>query len=208
MSKSKSLFVIVALVFAILAGYFYLADAKARAAIGQPAPAFSATDSNGKTHSLADYKGKFVVMEWTNNDCPFVKKHYSSNNMQTLQKTYGEKGVVWLSVISSAPGKQGHVDGKGANELTQSRGASPAAVLLDSDGSVGKAFGARTTPHMFIINPEGALIYAGAIDSNDSADPADISSAQNYVVAALGDAMANKPVTTPVTRPYGCSVKY
>jgi hypothetical protein len=176
--------------------------------VGAPAPDFTVTDSQGKTHSLSQYRGKPVVLEWTNHDCPFVVKHYKSGNMQSLQKAASEKDVVWLTLISSAPGKQGHVSGAKADELTASRNAAPAAVLFDPDGKVGRAYDARTTPHMYIIDPKGALVYMGGIDSIPSADPADIPKATPYVKVALDEVLAGKPVSDPVTRPYGCSVKY
>ncbi len=150
-----------------------------------------------------------MVLEWFNNDCPFVGKHYNSGNMQRLQKRYMEQGIVWLTVASSAPNKQGHIatpqDGQ---QIIKTRDAHQTALLLDPDGTVGRQYGAKTTPHMFVINPEGVLIYAGAIDDKASADPADIAGATNYVERALTEAMAGKAVTTPETRPYGCSVKY
>lgn len=182
--------------------------AHAASTVGQPAPAFSAANSNGGTTKLADLKGKYVVLEWTNDGCPFVQKHYDSGNMQGLQQEAVDKGAVWLSVISSAPGKQGHVDGKQANALSASRKAHPSQVLLDSSGELGHLYGAKTTPHMFIINPQGTLIYAGGIDSIASADTEDIAKATPYVRLALTEAMAGKPLTHPVTTPYGCSVKY
>ncbi|MDP9141681.1 MAG: redoxin domain-containing protein [Pseudomonadota bacterium] len=181
--------------------------AHAAATVGQAAPAFTASNSNGGTTSLADLKGKFVVLEWTNDGCPFVQKHYSGN-MQGLQKDATDKGAVWLSVISSAPGKQGNVDAKGANALSASRKAHPSQVLLDPAGDLGQLYGAKTTPHMFIINPEGTLIYAGGIDSIASADADDIPKATPYVRLGLTEAMAGKAITHPVTTPYGCSVKY
>ncbi|HZV20698.1 MAG TPA: redoxin domain-containing protein, partial [Hyphomicrobiales bacterium] len=155
-----------------------------------------------------DFKGKIVVLEWTNDGCPYVHKHYSSGNMQSLQKDAAQKGIVWLTVISSAPGEQGYVTGKEANELTKSRGAAPAAVLLDPEGKVGRLYSARTTPHMFIVNGDGTLVYMGGIDNKPTANIADIKSAKNYVRAALDNIQAGKPVEEPVTRPYGCSVKY
>jgi peroxiredoxin len=176
--------------------------------VGKPAPDFTATDSNGKTVRLSDFKGKIVVLEWTNDGCPFVQKHYSSHNMQSLQKDETSKGIVWLSIVSSAPGSQGYVTGPEANELTQSRGASPTAVLLDPEGTVGHLYDARTTPHMFIVNKDGILVYMGGIDDKPTANPADIANAKNYVRAALDEVMAGKPVQSAVTRPYGCSVKY
>jgi peroxiredoxin len=182
--------------------------ALAEVKVGEAAPAFTAKDSNGATVSLADFKGKYVVLEWTNADCPFVKKHYGSGNMQALQKEAKEKGVVWLSVISSAPGKQGHVDGAGANQLTSSRGAAPAHVLLDEKGVLGKTYDARTTPHMFLIDPSGKLIYMGGIDSVSSADQADVKDAKPYVKLAMEAALAGQPIADSNTKPYGCSVKY
>lgn len=176
--------------------------------IGESAPAFTAKDSNGATVSLADFKGKYVILEWTNADCPFVKKHYGSGNMQALQKEAKDKGVVWLSVISSAPGKQGHVDAAGANQLTSTRNAAPAHVLLDEQGALGKSYDARTTPHMFLIDPAGKLIYMGGIDSVTSADQADIKDAKPYVKLAMEAALAGKPIADNNTKPYGCSVKY
>ncbi len=193
----------------LLACSLILAAGMAAAApkVGQPAPAFSAVNSLGKTVKLSDYAGKFVVLEWTNDGCPFVKKHYHGN-MQGLQKDATAKGAVWLSVISSAPGQQGHVDGAGAERLTRERGAAPSAVLLDASGTVGRLYEAKTTPHMFIIDPKGTLVYAGGIDSIPSADPADIAQAKPYVKTALAQAMAGQPVAEAVTKPYGCSVKY
>lgn len=176
--------------------------------VGEPAPAFTATDSRGESVQLADYRGKFVVLEWTNHECPFVRKHYESGNMQSLQKQATAEGAVWLSVISSAPGKQGQVDGKGADALTASRKAAPSAVLLDPPGAVGRLYEAKTTPHMFIVDPKGTLVYMGGIDSIPSADADDIAKARPYVKVALAEAMAGKPVSEAVTKPYGCAVKY
>ena len=176
--------------------------------IGKPAPLFSATDSNGKTHNLADYRGKIVVLEWTNHDCPYVRKHYGAGNMQALQNDAREADIIWLTVISSAPGKQGYVDPAEANKLTVSRNAAPHAVLLEPDGAIGKAYGAKTTPHMYIIEAQGVLRYKGGIDDKPTSDPADIDGAENYVRAALADLASGSAVRTPVSRPYGCSVKY
>lgn len=176
--------------------------------VGEPAPAFTAIDSNGKQVSLAQFKGKYVVLEWHNQGCPFVVKHYGSGNLPKLQKEWTAKQVVWLAIISSAPGKQGFVDGKGANQDMQEHNATPTATLLDPKGEVGRLYGAKTTPHMFIINPQGQLIYNGAIDDKSSADAADIPGAKNYVAQALTEALAGKPVSQPTTPPYGCSVKY
>ena len=178
------------------------------AEVGQPAPAFSLTDSTGTARSLADFHGAFVVLEWFNKDCPFVRKHYDSGNMQRLQEAYTAKGVVWLTVVSSAPGKQGYVTPEQANAVIRERGAHQTALLLDPDGAVGRRYGAKTTPHLFIINPEGVLIYAGAIDSIPSTDQADLGGAENYVRQALDEAMTGHPVSIPETPSYGCSVKY
>ena len=176
--------------------------------IGQPAPAFSAQDSHGKEVALGDYHGKLVVLEWTNDGCPFVQHYYKQGNMQALQKAYTAKGVVWLSVISSAPGAQGYADGARAEQLTQQRGAAPSDVLLDPSGKLGHLYDAKTTPHLFIIDGGGKLIYAGGIDSLPSTDPSDIARATPYVKNALDEALAGKPVSQPLTPPYGCSVKY
>ena len=178
--------------------------------IGETAPGFTGTNSNGETVSLSDFDGKTVVLEWTNDGCPFVKKHYAEprKNMQGLQTDAGDDDIVWLSIISSAPGKQGHVDGAGANELTTSRGAAPTHVILDPSGDIGRLYKAKTTPHMFVIEGDQSLAYMGAIDSNSSANPADIDTATNYVTAALDAVEAGTPVETTSTKPYGCSVKY
>lgn len=190
------------------ASYAIIAPAFAAPEPGKPAPDFVAVDSAGKTVKLSDYKGKTVVLEWTNHDCPYVKKHYSTGNMQQLQKDAAAKNIVWLSIVSSAPGQQGHVDGPAAEKLTATRAAAPAAVLLDADGKVGRLFDARTTPHMYVIKPDGKLAYAGAIDDKPSTDTADIATARNHVKAALEAVAAGKPVDPSVTRAYGCSVKY
>lgn len=175
---------------------------------GDMAPDFAAVDTNGNKVNLAELRGQYVVLEWTNHECPFVKKHYGSGNMQALQKTYTGKGYRWYSIISSAPGKQGHVSAAQANELTASRNAAPTGVILDESGAIGKAYDARTTPHMFIINPEGKLVYLGGIDSVPSTEQADIAGATNYVKAAFDAIEAGKPVAVPVSQPYGCNVKY
>jgi peroxiredoxin len=177
-------------------------------AVGQPAPEFSLPDSHGAKHDLAALKGKFVVLEWVNFECPFVQKHYGSGNMQKLQKTYTGKGVVWLSVNTSAPGKQGNFAPAEINSKIKTSGASPSAYLIDTEGTVGRAYGAKTTPHMFVIDPKGTVVYAGAIDDKPSTDQSDIAGARNYVAAALDEALAGKPVTTASSQPYGCGVKY
>lgn len=180
----------------------------ANVSVGKMAPDFTGVDSNGNKHSLSDFKGKIVVLEWTNHDCPYVKKHYNSGNMQQLQKNATENGVIWLSIISSRPGKQGHVSGKQANELTRSRNAVPTAVILDETSEIGRLYGAKTTPHMYIIDKTGQLVYMGGIDSIPSSNEEDIAKAKNYVTAALDAMAAGKPIQESVTRPYGCSVKY
>ena len=174
----------------------------------EAAPEFTLTDSKGTSHKLSDFRGKFVVLEWLNHECPFVKKHYSGGDMQKLQKEYTAKGVVWLSIISSAPGKQGHRTGPQAEADTKDKNAAPTAVLLDPSGEVGKKYDAKTTPEMFVLDKEGKIIYAGAIDSIKSTDSADIAKAENHVRQALDAALAGKAIPTPQTKPYGCSVKY
>jgi peroxiredoxin len=192
----------------LIAGVLMTATAHAAPQVGKPAPEFSAVDSNGRTVKLSDFRGKIVVLEWTNDGCPYVKKHYGSGNMQSLQRDAAAKGAVWLSIVSSAPGMQGYVDGAAANALTKSRSAAPTAVLLDPEGAVGHLYDARTTPHMFIVNKDGTLAYMGGIDDKPTSNPDDIKSAKNYVRAALADVAAGKPAGEAVTRPYGCSVKY
>jgi hypothetical protein len=180
----------------------------APAVVGQPAPAFSATDTSGKTVSLADFKGKTVVLEWVNPGCPYVRKHYDSANMQGTQKGAVGQGVVWLAVNSTA---QGHYDYKKPADMAawmQSQKASATATLMDSEGKVGRTYGARTTPHMYIVDAKGTLAYAGGIDDKPSANPADTKTAKNFVTAALADIAAGRPVAQAATRPYGCSVKY
>lgn len=178
------------------------------AKVGEPAPAFSGTGSDAKTYRLSDYKGKFVVLEWHNQGCPYTAKHYDSGNMQQLQKEWTGKGVSWFTVISSAPGTQGYVTASDENAYLSKMRSAPTAALLDPSGQMGHAYGAKTTPHMFIISPEGKLIYDGAIDNRPTTDQSDVKGATNYVALALGQATSGKPVTTATTRPYGCSVKY
>jgi peroxiredoxin len=176
--------------------------------IGQPAPAFEVKDASGKLVKLSDFKGKHVVLEWTNPNCPFVVKHYGTQNMQGLQKDATGKDVVWLSISSTAPG---HVDYLASKDLVakyQSWGASSSAMLMDDDGRVGKTYAARTTPHMYIVDPKGVLVYAGGIDDKRSANPADVATAKNFVKGALSELLAGKPVSTPTSAPYGCSIKY
>ncbi len=181
---------------------------QAAVSVGQPAPNFTAMDTNGKTVSLSDYKGKVVVLEWTNPECPIVKKHYGSGNMQKLQKTYTAEGVVWLSINSSARGKEGALTPAEANNVITARSAAPTSLILDPSGAIGHLYEAKTTPHMFIIAKDGRLVYNGAIDSISSTSPDDISRAKNYVSAALDEVLAGKPVTVASSRPYGCSVHY
>ena len=175
---------------------------------GAAAPGFTATDSNGKTESLEQYKGKFVVLEWHNQGCPYTKKHYTSGNMQALQKEWTAKGVVWLTVISSAQGQEGYMTPGQENSYLNKVHAAPTAVILDADGKVGRMYSAKTTPQMVVIDPSGKVIYDWAIDDRPTPDVEDVKGARNYVSEALTEAMAGKPVATPYTRPYGCSVKY
>lgn len=180
----------------------------AQATIGQSAPDFTLQGADGKQHSLSDYKGKFVVLEWTNPNCPFVHKFYDSGAMQGFQKQETAKGVVWLRINSAATGKADYQTIDQLASYVKTNNVNATESLVDPDGKVGHLYGARTTPHMFVINPKGELIYAGGIDNKPSPNPDDIASAKNYVTAALDEAMAGKPVTTPTARPYGCSVKY
>jgi len=192
---------------AVLVGMPVLALAAAQP--GKPAPDFSEVDASGATQSLSDYKGQWLVVEWFNKDCPFVRKHYGSGNMQALQKKYTGEDVKWLSVISSAKGKQGYVDADEALDVAKDKGTHlSAAYLMDGDGSMGRAYGAKTTPHMFVINPEGVVVYAGAIDDNSSANPAVIPESTNYVADALDAGMKGEPIQVASSRAYGCSVKY
>jgi peroxiredoxin len=182
--------------------------AGAAATVGQPAPTFTAVDATGKTVSLADFKGKTVVLEWVNPGCPFVQKHYGAANMQATQKDATAKGVVWLAVNSTAPDAGDYLRPAEMAQWMQTQKAAATATLIDSDGKVGRAYGARTTPHMYIVDPAGKLVYAGGIDNKPSSNPADIPSSTNYVKAALGESLAGKPVSQASTRPYGCSIKY
>jgi peroxiredoxin len=182
--------------------------AHAQPVIGQPAPELTATDTKGVSHSLSDFRGKTVVLEWTNHDCPYVKKHYDTGNMQALQREATAEGVVWLTIISSAPGKQGYVTPEEADALTAERDAAPTAVLFDPEGTAGKAYGARTTPHMFVIDPEGTLVYMGGIDDRPTASKEDVEGARNYVREALTALGSGQDVPQSTSRPYGCSIKY
>lgn len=176
--------------------------------IGDVAPEFSLKDVQGTTHSLKQYKGKFVVLEWFNPECPFVRKHYDSKNMQALQKEMVGKGVVWLTINSSAKGKQGHLEPDTGKSVFSEKGLASTALLLDADGKVGRLFDAKTTPHMFAIGPKGTLIYQGAIDNKPSINPADIKGAENYIRKSLNEALEGKPLSTDSTSAYGCSIKY
>ncbi len=177
-------------------------------AVGKAAPELTAVDTYGKTHSLSQYRGKWVVLEWVNHECPYVRKHYDNDVMQALQKKYADQGVVWLSVVSSAPGNQGHYSNDKANALTKEKGAAPHALLVDESGTVGRMYDARTTPHMFVIDPQGTLVYMGGIDDKPTARAADLKGARPHVDIALQEAMAGKPVSVATSKPYGCSVKY
>jgi peroxiredoxin len=176
--------------------------------VGSAAPDFSLTDAKGQTHSLSQYKGKYVVLEWFNPECPFVKKHYGPGNMQKLQEEYTSKGVVWLSIDSSAPGKEGSLTAEQAQKTMSEWKTKQTALLLDPEGKAGRAYGAKNTPDMIVINPEGKIVYEGAIDSKATPNPADIPTSTNYVKVALDESMAGKPVSNSTTKPYGCSVKY
>jgi len=182
--------------------------AVAAAKVGEPAPDFTAPSTKGTPVSLDAYKGKVVVLEWTNHECPYVRKHYESGNMQALQREATGQGVIWLTLISSAKGEQGFVSAAQADELTTTRKAAPTAVLLDEKGSVGHLYGATNTPHMYVVDKTGVLVYAGAIDDRPTTRRSDVQGANNYVRAALDSVATGQPVKTPVTRAYGCTVKY
>ena len=221
--KNKPLIAVVTLAAIAAAGTFAytkvqnaeaadaLAAAVASAAparVGQPAPAFELVDSRGDTRSLAEFAGKTVVLEWTNHKCPFVGRHYDEGNMQAQQRAATADGVVWLTINSAAPGNQGHVDGEDAEGIRSDVGAAQTAYLLDPEGVAGRAYGAKTTPHMYVIDPAGVLRYAGAIDDTNGSGAADLADATQYVTQALVELAAGQPVSVPLTRPYGCSVKY
>lgn len=195
---------VTAFILLLIAPHFASAAAK----VGQSAPDFTGNASNGKSYHLTDYRGKFVVLEWHNNGCPYTQKHYNSGNMQNLQKEWTAKGVVWFTIISSAPGKQGYVNANDENNYMARMGAAPTAALLDPTGTIGHLYDAKTTPQMIVINPQGVVVYDGAIDNRPTSDLKDISGAMNYVSLALDQSMSGKPVGTAATRPYGCSVKY
>jgi peroxiredoxin len=193
---------------ALAAALLPIAAAAQQVKVGDPAPAFTATDSRGQTQSLAEYRGKYVVLEWHNQGCPYTKKHYVSGNMQSLQKEWTAKGIAWFTVISSAPGEQGYVTSAEENDYLAKMHAAPTAVLMDSQGKIGRLYNAKTTPQMIVIDRAGKLIYDGAIDNRPTDDPGDVKGADNYVTDALTAALAGKPVNPAYTRPYGCSVKY
>jgi hypothetical protein len=176
--------------------------------VGDPAPDFTGTDSQGQSHKLSEYRGKYVVLEWTNNGCPFTKKHYTSGNMQALQSMWTGKGVVWLTILSSSQGAQGYMTAADENAYIAREHAHPTAAILDPSGTIGHEFEAKTTPDMVVIDPQGKVIYSGAIDNRPTTDPSDVQGATNYVSAALTESMAGQPVAVSYTRPYGCSVKY
>ncbi len=197
--------ILVSLLTAVAAASLFAAESPK---VGTAAPAFSLPDAKGKTHSLADVKGKYVVLEWFNPECPFVKKHYGSGHMQKLQEEYSGKGVVWMTIDSSAAKNEGSLTPEAATKQIGEWKMNHTNLLLDPDGKVGQAYGAKNTPHMFVINPEGKIIYEGAIDSKATPNPADLDKATNYVKVALDESMTGQPVTTANTRPYGCSIKY
>jgi peroxiredoxin len=196
---------IITLIASLTATTVWSADAPP---VGSAAPDFSLPDATGKTHSLSDDKGKYVVLEWFNPECPFVKKHYGSDNMQKLQEEYTGKGVVWLTIDSNAPGTEGNITPDQAQKIMSGWKTHQTALLLDPDGKAGRAYGAKNTPNMVIINPDGKIVYEGAIDSKPTPNPNDIPNSTNYVKAALDESLAGKPISNTQTKPYGCSVKY
>ncbi len=196
---------ILTILTSLVAGAVFALDAPP---VGSAAPDFSLTDAKGKTHSLSQYKGKYVVLEWFNPECPFVKKHYGTGNMQKLQQEYTGKGITWLTIDSNAPGSEGNLTADAASKVMTGWKTHQTALLLDPEGKAGRAYGAKNTPNMVVINPEGKIVYEGAIDSKATPNPADIPSSTNYVKVALDESLAGKPITTSTTKPYGCSVKY
>jgi len=196
---------ILTILTSLVAGAVFALDAPP---VGSAAPDFSLADAKGKTHSLSQYKGKYVVLEWFNPECPFVKKHYGSGNMQKLQEEYTGKGITWLTIDSNAPGSEGNLTADAASKVMTGWKTHQTALLLDPEGKAGRAYGAKNTPNMVVINPEGKIVYEGAIDSKATPNPADIPSSTNYIKVALDESLAGKPITTSTTKPYGCSVKY
>ena len=208
MKRTMSAILSATLALTVLCSVSYLHAQSGAPEIGQPAPEFTLTDTDGSEHSLADYKGEWVVLEWLNYGCPYVRKHYDSGNMQSLQRKYGELGVKWFAIVSSAPGKQGYYPPDEMNARSAEIGNNALAVLLDPEGTVGRMYDAKTTPHMFVINPEGVLLYNGAIDDQPSSRASSLEGAHNYVAAALDEAMSGQEVSIATSQPYGCSVKY
>jgi peroxiredoxin len=208
MKHSRSLLAFTAAINLGAALAFGTTLAHATASVGQSAPDFQVKDAAGKQQSLSAYKGKFVVLEWVNPGCPFVQKHYDTSNMQSTQKAAEAKGVVWLTVSSTAPDAGDYKKPSELSAWLKEKGAAPTATLIDDDGKLGKAYGARTTPHMYVIDPQGKLVYAGAIDSKATARKDDVKSATNYVTAALDESLAGKAVSKASSEPYGCSIKY
>lgn len=186
----------------------FAASAAAAPSVGQPAPDFTLKDTTGKAVKLSDFRGKYVVLEWTNPGCPYVRKHYNSGNMQATQQDAAARGAVWLSINSTNETAWDYMEPRKFVAWQQDKKAKPTATLMDEDGIAGRAYGARTTPHMYIVNPQGQLVYAGGIDSIASSSVDDIAKAVNYVKQGLGEAMAGKPISQATTRPYGCSIKY
>lgn len=199
---------LLSLLTALVIGVGFAGAAQAEAIVGEAAPEIEATDIHGEAFKLSDHKGEIVVLEWNNNECPFVKKHYDSGNMQRLQEAATKDGVKWVSIVSSAEGKQGHVTPEEAMAILEERGAKVTTQLLDPSGEIGKAYGAKTTPHMFIVDKDGVIAYAGAIDDNSSPNPDVIAESKNYVTAALASLKAGEPIEVSSTAPYGCGVKY
>lgn len=206
MTKNRIFKPLITTAFVVL--FFYTGIAQAAPVIGEPAPAFSGTDIDGNTVSLTQYKGKTVILEWFNQDCPYVRKHYDSGNMQDLQKTATDDGMIWLTIASSAPGKQGHTTAAEAKAIIEKEGSHETTRLLDPEGTIGRLYEARTTPHMFVINPDGILIYMGAIDDMPTTKPDSLNVARNYVTPALQAAKAGTMPKITTSQPYGCSVKY
>lgn len=205
----NKLYITAAVIIAVLVALnMTVVNERTSAVVGESAPLFEVMDAYGNTHSLSDYEGKFVILEWLNHDCPFVRKHYDGENMQKLQEKYTEQGVIWLSVISSVPGTQGYLEAEEAQAITKEKNASPTAVLLDTNSIMGRAYDARVTPHMYIINPEGILLYNGAIDDKPTARLRDLDGAFNYVDAAMASAMNGEEIEIKTSTPYGCTVKY
>lgn len=202
----NSLFITLLSFFALI--FLSVANPLMAQQTGEAAPEFTLMDSNGNEHSLSDFRGQVVVLEWLNHECPFVRKFYNAGEMQRMQEMYTDDGVVWLSVISSAPGKQGHMSPDEINSAVEEHGSQQTAVLIDEDGAVGRSYDARTTPHMFVIDTDGTLVYNGAMDDQPSANPATLEDANNYVVQALDATLNDGEIETSSTRPYGCSVKY